>query len=75
MALELSRIAAAAVESFLESERDAGRQDDGGRRRLATLGAVALGAGLVIAARGAYARARDIDLERVGAAIEDRLTQ
>jgi hypothetical protein len=73
MAVDLNRIATAAVESFLqEDEQPAGRE--GSRNHhLGGVGAVAVGAGLAIAARVAYKRARRIDLEQFAGAVEDKL--
>jgi hypothetical protein len=76
MAVDINRIAASALEAFLER----GESEQGGSKRerdrnphLGGVGAVALGVGLAVAARAAYNRARSLDLERVGGAIEEKL--
>lgn len=73
MAVDLNRIATAAVESFLRADDQPARRGESGNHHLGGLGAVAVGAGLAVAARSAYKRARRIDLERVAGAIEDKL--
>jgi hypothetical protein len=74
MALDLNRIATAALESFLQEdgERPAGREESRGHH-FGGAGAVAVGVGLAVAARAAYNRARRIDLEKVAGAVEDKL--
>jgi hypothetical protein len=74
MAVDLNRIAAAALESFLQEdgERPA-RQNESRNHHLGGVGAVAVGVGLAVAARAAYNRARRIDLESVAGAVEDKL--
>jgi hypothetical protein len=74
--IDLLRVATSAVDSFLddrERSRDSARPEKGGHRRLGARGAVALGAGLAVAARVAYGRVRRFDLERLGTAAESRL--
>jgi hypothetical protein len=75
VAVDINRIAASALETFLEG----GENEQSGSRRkrvrnpLGGVGAVALGVGLGVVARAAYHRARSLDLERVGGAIEEKL--
>ena len=73
MAVDLNRIATAAVESFLQGDRHPARQEKSRNRRLGGVGAVAVGVGLAVAARAAYNRARRIDLERLAEAVENKL--
>ena len=75
MAVELNRIAAAALESFLqENGEQPARQDERRNHRLGGgLGTVVAGAGLALAARAVYHRARRIDLAQVAGAVEDKL--
>ncbi len=74
MAVDLNRIATAALESFLQgdSEQPAPRNESR-NHRLGGVGAVAVGVGLAVAARAAYNRARRLDLAQVAGAIEDKL--
>lgn len=72
MAADLHRIATAALESFLQEERPA-RREESRNHHLGGVGAVAVGVGLAIAARAVYNRARRFDLERVAGAVEDKL--
>jgi hypothetical protein len=72
MAVNLNRIATAAVESFLQDEQPA-RREESRNHHLGGVGAVAVGVGLAVAARVAYKRARRIDLARVAGAVEDKL--
>lgn len=74
MAVDLNRIATAALESFLQEdgERPA-RQKESRSHHLGGVGAVAVGVGLAVAARAAYHRARRIDLEQVAGAVENKL--
>ncbi len=77
MAIDLSRIVTAAAEAYLGEDRQGspnGRADGGAKRRLGGVGALALGAGLAVAARAAYIRARRFDLERVADRVEDKLS-
>lgn len=76
MAIDIDRIAASALDAFLESQGSGGRassREKHGALRLGSAGAVALGVGLAVAARAAYRRARRLDLEQVGGAIEEKL--
>lgn len=74
MAVDLNRIAAAAVESLLGSdEHTTNRRVENPRRRFGGLGALALGIGLGVVARAAYRRASGLDLERVADSVEDKL--
>lgn len=74
MAVDLNRIARAALESFLEEDGEqSARQNESRHRRFGGVGAVAVGVGLAVAARAAYNRARRIDLEQVAGAVEDKL--
>jgi hypothetical protein len=76
MAVDINRIAASALETFLErgeSEQGGSKRGRGRNSRLGGVGGVALGVGLAVAARAAYSRVRSLDLERVGGAIEEKL--
>jgi hypothetical protein len=74
MALDVNRIAMAALESFLEEHGEQpARRNESRNHHLGGVAAVAAGAGLAVAARAAYGRARRIDLEQVGGALEDKL--
>jgi hypothetical protein len=74
MALDLNRILTAALESFLqENGEQPARQNESRNHHLGGVGAVAIGAGLAVAARAAYNRARRLDLEQVAGAVEDKL--
>jgi hypothetical protein len=73
MAVDLTRITAAALEALLQDEGEPAKAADNGGRRLGGVGAVALGVGLAVGARAVYNRARQFDLERVGQAIENKL--
>ena len=72
MTVDLNRIAAAALESFLGEAQPAG-QNESRNHHLGGVGAVAVGIGLAVVARAAYNRARRIDLEQVAEAVEDKL--
>lgn len=71
MAIDIDRIAASALQTYLENERNEGSARKRGNRRLRGVRTVALGVGLAVAARAAYNRVRDLDLERVAGAIEE----
>ena len=75
MAIDIDRIAASALQTYLQNERNEGRTSalKRGNRRLGGVGAVALGVGLAVAARAAYSRVRGLDLEQVAGAIEEKL--
>jgi hypothetical protein len=74
MAVDINRIAASALHAYLEKERDEGPPREGrGNRRLGGISAVALGVGLAVGARVVYKRARNLDLERVAGAVEEKL--
>ena len=74
MAVDLNRIATAALESFLQGNGEQRAPGNESRNhRLGGLGAVAVGVGLAVAARAAYNRARRLDLAQVAGAIEDKL--
>ncbi len=74
MAVDLNRIATAALESFLQEDGEQpARQNESRNHHLGGVGAVAVGVGLAVAARAAYNRARRIDLEQVAGAVEDKL--
>lgn len=74
MAVDINRIATAALESFLSEEEQPAQGRESGNRRWGGVGAVALGVGLAVGARAVYNRARRFDLERVAGAIEDKLS-
>lgn len=74
MALDLNRIATAALESFLQDDGEQrARRKESRSHHLSGVGAVAVGVGLTVAARAAYSRARQLDLEQVARAVEDKL--
>jgi hypothetical protein len=74
MAVDINRMAASALQAYLENERKEGHpRKQRGNRRLGGVGAVALGAGLAVTARAVYNRARSLDLERAGGAVEEKL--
>lgn len=74
MAVDLNRIATAALESFLQEEGEQqARRQESRNHHFGGVGAVAVGVGLAVAARAAYNRARRIDLEQVAGAVEDKL--
>lgn len=74
MAVDLNRIATAALESFLQGDGEQqAPQNESRNHHLGGVGAVAVGVGLAVAARVAYNRARRIDLEQVAGAVEDKL--
>jgi len=74
MAVDINRLAAAALDAYLEKERNEGRPREERRtHRLGGISAVALGVGLAVAARAVYSRARQLDLERVAGAVEEKL--
>jgi hypothetical protein len=77
VAVDIERVVAAAVESFLHGEEkrdeDSGGGEGSGRHALGATGAVAVGVGIGLAARAVYRRARALDIERIAAAVEDRL--
>jgi hypothetical protein len=75
MAIDIDRVAASALQTYLEAKSNGGHASahKRGNRRLGGVGAVALGVGLAVAARAAYHHVRRLDLERVGGAIEEKL--
>lgn len=73
MAVDLNRIAAAAVEALLTGDQRPDDREAESRRRFRGVGALALGIGLGVAVRTAYRRARSLDLERIGGSVEDKL--
>jgi hypothetical protein len=81
MAIDIRRMAAAAVEAALANEDNPGTapdekqgQDaDANGHRLGGVGAVAVGIMIAAAAHAAYTRARNLDLERIAEAVEERL--
>lgn len=73
MAVDLNRIATAALESFLGEDEQPARQKESRNHHLGGVGAVAVGVGLAVAARAAYNRARRVDLAQVAEAVEDKL--
>lgn len=77
MGIDLERLAEAAAASFLQgrgpsSNSGAGANPDG-RRKLGTASAVAVGLGIGLATRAVVRRVRNVDLEQVAEAIEDKL--
>lgn len=79
MAIDIRRMAAAAVEAALANEDSPdtapnGKQgQDANGHRLGGVGAVAVGIVIAAAAHAAYTRARNLDLERIAEAVEERL--
>jgi hypothetical protein len=74
MAVDINRMAASALQTYLENERNEGHpRKQRGNRRLGGVSAVALGVGLAVTARAVYNRARNLDLERVASAVEEKL--
>jgi hypothetical protein len=77
MAIDLERLAEAAADSFLhggDASRNEHRGSDGaGRRKFGTAGAVVVGVGLGLATRAVIRRVRNVDLEQIGEAIENKL--
>ena len=75
MGIDLERVAAKAVYSFLHGDGDAARDGtpERDRHRLAGAGSVAVGLAIGIAARTAYRRARDLDLEEVAGTVQEKL--
>jgi hypothetical protein len=78
--LDINQIAGAAMTAFLTPDDRAGSaerthsESDGRGGGVGQFGAVAVGAALALAARAAYFRARrELDLERVADAVEQRL--
>jgi hypothetical protein len=76
-ALDLNKLATTAVGAYLQqaehsSNGAAGHLEKRGRR-LGTGAAIAVGAGLAVAAQAAYRRVRELDLEEVGTAMENKL--
>lgn len=79
-ALDLNKLAASAANAYLQGAGQAGQSSNGHAqkkgqkgRRLGTGAAIAVGAGLAVVAGAAYRRVRDLDLEQVGSAMEDKL--
>jgi hypothetical protein len=75
-ALDLNKLAATAADAYLQ----AAKQQSNGHveaklkhSRLSKGAGVAVGVGLTVAARAAYRRARGLDLEQVGTALENKL--
>jgi hypothetical protein len=73
VAVDLNRIATAALESFLQEDEQPARREESRNHRFGGVGALALGVGLAVATRAVYNRARRIDLEQVAGAVEDKL--
>jgi len=69
MGLDLERIAAAAVDSFLRQPAEPERH----RRRFGGVSVLVAGVAIGVAGRAAYDRLRSLDLERVASAVEERL--
>lgn len=74
MAIDLERVVTVAVDALLHDERQSkGNPAPREHRRLRFVGTLALGAAAAVAARKAYERARELDLEQVAGAVEDKL--
>jgi homoserine kinase len=78
--IDVNRVVMAAMSSFMAPERSSenGRVESPERNHrgagLGSVGAVAVGAALAVAARAAYSRARQrFDLEHVANAVEQKL--
>lgn len=73
-AFDLNKLAATAVEAYLQQvERPPNGRVAAKGRRLGTGAAIAVGAGLAVAAQAAFRRVRQLDLEQVGTAVENKL--
>jgi len=75
--IDVNRIASAAADAFLAPEGHSQNAHDERHQSgsLRSMGAVAVGVALALAARAAYSRARtNLDLEQVADAVEERLT-
>jgi hypothetical protein len=77
MAVDVERLIGTAVDSFLHGE-DGGGKGNSSRRhetkgRLGATAGLAVGVGLGLAARAAFRRLRDIDLEQAAGSLEERL--
>jgi len=73
-ALDLNKLASSAVETYLQhADESSNGKVEQKRHRLGTGAAIAVGAGLAVAAPAALRRVRQLDLEQVGTAVEDKL--
>jgi hypothetical protein len=73
--VDFNRIAAAAAESYLKvSEQSPNGETEREKHRFGGIAAVALGAGLAVAGRVVYKRARSFDLEQAAGKVEDKLS-
>lgn len=75
-ALDLNKLATAAAEAYLQAAK---QQTNGHAEtkpkhgRFGKGAAMAAGVGLTVATRAAYRRVRELDLEQVGTAVENKL--
>lgn len=75
MPVDFNRIAAAAAESYLKASQDSPNgETEPEKHHFGGIAAVALGAGLAIAGRVVYKRARSFDLEEAAGRVEDKLS-
>ena len=75
-ALDLNKLAATAAETYLQAARQQTNGHVEAKPKHGRLGkgaAMAAGVGLTVAAHAAYRRARSLDLEQVGVALENKL--
>jgi hypothetical protein len=71
---DLNKLAATAAEAYLKKdERPPNGHLETKGRRLGTGAAIAVGAGLALAAQVAVRRVRQLDLEQVGTVVENKL--
>jgi hypothetical protein len=75
--LDVNRMAAAAMDALLTPEEHSQNGlVEKQHRGLGAVGAIAVGAGLAVAARAAYSRARkSLSLEEIADSVEERLTE
>jgi hypothetical protein len=74
-ALDLNKLASAAAEAYLQAAKQNtnGHVEKPKHGRFGKGAAMAAGVGLTVAAHAAYRRVRDLDLEQVGTAVENKL--
>jgi hypothetical protein len=73
-AIDLNKLASSAAEAYLQAAKE---QTNGHAKdkhpRFGKGAAMAAGVGLTVATRAAYRRVRELDLEQVGTAVENKL--